>query len=289
MESKRKITQFLTALLYNLNLKGLLSGSLFRGASKGICVPGLNCYSCPAAVGSCPLGALQSTLMTLKSKVNLFVVGLIGIYSVLFGRLICGWLCPFGLLQELLYKIPTPKAKWSLKRLRWVKYAILVIFVLAIPVFVMFQKGIGYPAFCKYICPQGTIGGTLLILGDPELTELAGMRFLMKWSILLVLLIASVFLFRPFCRLLCPLGALYGLFNSIALIHIHLDTDKCSSCGACKAACPMQIDPVTSCNGTECIRCGKCMTSCSDQAIHFGAATHVFGAKTQEEKQEVSD
>ena len=279
METKRKITQCIAALLCNLNLKGLFTGKLFRGVTKGFCVPGLNCYSCPAATGSCPLGALQSTLTTINRKVNLFVVGLIGLYSCLLGRWICGWLCPFGLLQELLYLIPTKKFKPSLKGLRWVKYAILLIFVIAVPVLVMLGRGVGFPAFCKYICPQGTLQGTFLVAFDAQLRDLIGVRFIGKWVLLAILLVASVFLFRPFCRVICPLGALYGLFNSIALVHIRLHPDKCSSCGACSTVCPVGIDPVRSCNSAECIRCGKCIGACSGHALHLAVGTKEIGKK----------
>lgn len=267
MENKRKITQFLTALIYNLNFKGLFDGKLFKGITKGICVPGLNCYSCPAAVGSCPLGALQSTIMTINRKANLYVAGLIALYSCLLGRVVCGWLCPFGLLQELLYMIPTPKWKSDLRYFRWLKYAVLILFVIAIPVLVLIDKGIGFPAFCKYICPQGTIGGTLLIVADHQLSELIGIRFIIKWAIVIVITVLSVVMFRPFCRLICPLGAIYGLFNSIALIHIRFDMSKCSGCGKCKEICPVCIDPVTSCNTGECFRCGKCITNCENGAL----------------------
>lgn len=274
MESKRKITQIIATLICNLNLKGLFTGSLFHGPVKGICVPGLNCYSCPAATGSCPLGALQQTITTLNRKVNLYVVGLIGLYSCLCGRLICGWLCPFGLVQELLYKIPLPKYESDLKRFRWLKYAILAIFVVLIPLVVMIDKGIGIPAFCKFICPQGTIGGTLLVAANEKYRDLIGGMFYFKWVILALIILASIVLFRPFCRLLCPLGALYGLFNSIALIHIRPEPGKCTDCGACTKACPVKLTPKTNCNSAECIRCGKCVSACPDDALHFSVGRH---------------
>ncbi len=269
MDKKRKLVQFFSTLLYNLNLKGLIDGELYRGGSKGFCVPGLNCYSCPAAVGSCPLGALQSTLGNVKRGVSTYVFGILIAFGVALGRVICGWLCPFGLLQELLYKIPTPKCRSSLKRLRWIKYFILAVLVCLIPLYTAFVNGVGFPAFCKYICPQGTIGGILLMTAQEELRELAGMNFWWKFILLLCFLSVSIWVFRPFCRVICPLGVIYGLFNGIALVHLEVDKGKCTGCGKCSAACPMALKPVTQCNHAECIRCGKCVQSCNERALHF--------------------
>ena len=59
---KRSVVQWLSTLLYNANLPGFVQGRIYRGPLKSVCVPGLNCYSCPGAVGACPLGSLQSSL-----------------------------------------------------------------------------------------------------------------------------------------------------------------------------------------------------------------------------------
>ena len=65
---------------------------------------GLNCYSCPGAVGSCPIGSLQSSIGS-KYKISLYVAGLLIFVGALFGRFICGWMCPFGLVQEMLQSL----------------------------------------------------------------------------------------------------------------------------------------------------------------------------------------
>ena len=138
----------------------------------------------------------------------------------LLGRVICGFLCPFGLIQELLYKIPTKKVKkgkWS-EKLSLLKYVILVVFVVIIPL------TMSAPGFCKYICPAGTLeAGVPLGSSNQRLKSLTGFLFNWKIGVMITILVMAVFVFRGFCRFLCPLGAFYGLFNKISilsLIHI---------------------------------------------------------------------
>lgn len=269
MDKRRKITQFITTLVYNPFLTNLFNGKLHTGSSKGVCVPGLNCYSCPAAAGSCPLGSLQQNLGNLKKGVNTYVIGSILLFAALFGRFVCGWLCPFGLLQELIYKIPFPKCTKRLRKLGWLKYVMLVIFVIALPIVISIEKGMGYPAFCKYICPQGTIGGLFLVGFNETLRSQAHLTFLIKFVILIGILLCSASVFRPFCRFICPLGAIYGLFNKIALIRINHDKTTCTGCGACEKVCPMRLNPVKECNHADCIRCGKCISKCPERSLSF--------------------
>ena len=129
-KKKRIVIQSIAALIQNANLKGFFTGKIYTGKTKGICVPGLNCYSCPGAVGACPIGALQNELSAFKFKIPYYVVGLILFFGALAGRLICGFICPFGLLQDLINKIPFPvkiKRFAGDKYFRMVKYVILVV------------------------------------------------------------------------------------------------------------------------------------------------------------------
>ena len=96
-------------LLTNLHLPNFLKGGLYQGAGKTVCVPGLNCYSCPAASGACPIGAFQAVVGSSKFSFSYYVTGFLILLGVLLGRFICGFLCPFGWFQELLHKIPTKK------------------------------------------------------------------------------------------------------------------------------------------------------------------------------------
>lgn len=150
----RRLVQLYAALLYNANLKGFIDGHIYSGPLKSVCVPGFNCYSCPGAIASCPLGSLQNALNASGHTAPWYVLGILALFGVVLGRTICGWLCPLGLIQELLHKIPVPKIKKSVwtRRLSYLKYVFLVVFAISIPIWYGLNKGIPYPGFCKYLC-----------------------------------------------------------------------------------------------------------------------------------------
>ncbi len=262
--SLRRYTQLIAAVLYNCNFRGFADGTIYSGASKGICVPGLNCYSCPGAMFACPLGSFQTALRASKYRLPYYMLGTLLLFGLLFGRLICSFLCPFGLIQELINKIPTPKIKKSpvTRALSKLKYLILIVFVAAIPLIK------DMPGFCKYICPAGTLeGGVPLLIRNESLRQMAG--FLLSWKVLFLIavLVLCVFCYRAFCRFLCPLGAIYSFFNPVSFFGIKVDDHKCTGCGACVRACKMDVNKV--CDG-ECIQCGECIKVCPVKAIAFG-------------------
>ncbi|MBO4899111.1 MAG: 4Fe-4S binding protein [Lachnospiraceae bacterium] len=260
---KRKYIQLITAVLYNCHITGFATGKIYKGSTKGICVPGLNCYSCPGAIGACTLGSLQSSLASSAFRIPYYILGTLLLFGILFGRLICGFLCPFGLIQELLYMIPVPKIRKNkvTKALSYAKYAILIVFVIAIPVFRML------PGFCKYICPAGTLeAGIPLILADEHLRARIGWLFSWKVFVLAACLLLFPVCYRAFCRFLCPLGAIYSLFNPVSFFGIAVDEDKCTGCNACISACKMDIRKVAD---HECIHCGECIRSCPEGAIRY--------------------
>lgn len=102
--------------------------------------------------------------------------------GVLLGRFICGFLCPFGWLQELLHKIPVPKLSTrKLKPLRYLKYVILAVFVIMLPLIVVNELGMGDPFFCKYICPQGVVEGAIpLAIANEGIRSALGALFSWK-------------------------------------------------------------------------------------------------------------
>ncbi len=250
---------------------GYVNGKIYTGRSKQFCVPGLNCYSCPGALGACPIGSLQATLDSADYKMAFYMLGILMLFGSVFGRFVCGWLCPFGLVQDLLYKIPLFKKRKNLpghKRLVWLKYIILLVFVIALPSLVKDAAGGGSPWFCEFICPSGTLlGGIPLTLANADLRAAAGWRFAWKLALLVLIIVASMKIFRPFCKYLCPLGAVYSVFNPIALYRFSVDKTKCVECGACQRACRMDIKVWETPNSLECIRCGDCRRACPKDAI----------------------
>lgn len=269
LPSKRKIMQLYFALLFNANLKGFITGNIYKGNSKILCAPGINCYSCPGAIGACPLGSLQGSFSADHSTIY-YVCGILTLYAVLFGRMICGWLCPFGLIQELLYKIKTPKLKKSpvTRILSYLKYVILVFFVFIIPIMYAFRDT-PLPAFCKYICPAGTLEGGIGLLSNAvneSYFSMLGPIFTWKFLLMVSILISCVFVFRLFCRFICPLGALYGLFNRFSFFGVKVEQSKCTDCGLCVSYCKVDIRHV---GDQECIGCGECIGVCPTKAIHW--------------------
>lgn len=273
----RRLIQLYSALLYNAHLKGFAEGKIYTGKLKSVCVPGLNCYSCPGAVSACPLGSLQNAVSATADRPAFYIVGILLLFGLLLGRVICGFLCPFGLLQELLHKIPVKKLKKGpfTRKLSYTKYVILLVFVFLIPAYYAFKR-IPMPGFCKFICPQGTLEGAVMLLIHPEngdLRAMLGSLFVWKFSVMIVVLVSCVFIFRAFCRFLCPLGAIYGLMSRLALIGVKVDMEKCTDCGACVRICPMDIRSV---GDSECVHCGKCIDVCYTKAIAYRAGKIVL-------------
>ena len=276
--SKRRLIQLYSALLYNAHLRGFIDGEIYQGKAKSVCVPGFNCYSCPGAVGACPLGSIQNALAYSGHRAGWYVLGIIMIFGLSLGRTICGWLCPLGLIQELLHKIPTPKIKKSrvTRALSYLKYVILAVFAVAIPMWYGIRHDLAVPGFCKYICPAGTFEGAIGLLSNPNNASYFAMLkilFTRKFVIMLIIGLACVFCYRSFCRFICPLGAIYGMFNRLALISVKVDENRCNSCGACVRNCQMDVRHV---GDHECINCARCMSSCNQNALSLRAGTHTI-------------
>lgn len=263
--------QAAATLLTNIHLPNFIKGGIYQGKGKAVCVPGLNCYSCPGAAGACPIGSFQAVVGSSKFRFSYYITGFLILLGVLLGRFICGFLCPFGWLQELLHKIPGKKLSTKkLKPLTYLKYAILLLAVVLLPAIVVNDLGMGDPFFCKYICPQGVLEGAIPLAAVNEgIRSALGPLFNRKLIILIVVVVLSVLFYRPFCKWICPLGAFYALMNKVSLLGIKVDEHKCVSCGKCARVCKMDVDVTKTPNHTECIRCGKCITSCPTDAIKF--------------------
>ncbi len=273
---KRVWYQALGALAINAWLPNWLSGQIFQGKVKGFCVPVLNCYSCPSALGACPIGSIQTffagvrfNLSVAEKKFGLYVIGLLGVVGSVIGRMPCGWLCPFGLLQELMHKIPTPKLRVP-RFFSYFRYVFLAVLVVALPLLIVDVMGFGQTWFCKWVCPAGTLeAGIPLVLLNEGLRGLVGFMYFWKVGLLVLFLGWMTVSKRPFCRAVCPLGAILGLFNRGSLFRMAVDEEKCTLCDACHKDCPVDIKIYESANSPDCVRCLKCVSSCQYGAISY--------------------
>lgn len=292
MSLKRKIVQGFWGLLSNAHLSGFITGKIYTGPLKKFCVPGMNCYACPGALGACPIGSMQAMLSARHPRIPFYVLGFLMAVGVAAGRLICGWLCLFGLIQEILYKIPVPKIHVPEKAdqvLRYLKYVMLVLFAVLLPIILRDEFGMSTTYFCKWICPVGTLeGGIPLVLLDRTLRQAAHLLFAWKTVILVVIIGLSMTIYRPFCKYICPLGAFYALFQKISFVRLRVDTSACVHCGKCERVCKMNVDPVQTPNSAECIRCGDCVSECPQNALYFLRKTrehnNIMERKEQNEK-----
>src|SRR6056300_686365 len=259
MEVVRKWIQTIFALLVNGSWSFPFTRTIYQGPLKVVCSPGLNCYSCPAATTYCPIGSLQQMMagirIALENGQNFFgfyVVGTMGVLGGAFGRLICGWACPFGLIQELLHKIPSKKFNIP-QKLNYIKYGFLLLFVIVLPLTVVDAFGYGELWYCKYFCPAGTLeAGLPMLMLQPALRQTIGSLFFSKLTILIAFIIWSVLASRPFCRIFCPLGAFYALFKNLKLVKLRLVEEKCTQCEACHSVCPMGVKFNESPENAEC-------------------------------------
>lgn len=285
---RRQWFQGLFVLGSNSYLAGFFKGTIYQGPLKNACLPGLNCYSCPGSLGSCPLGALQGSIGNPNQQISFYVLGFLTLTGGLVGRAVCGWACPFGLVQDWLHKIPTPKWKPEHrellhKLLLQLKYLLLLLFVVLLPFLPTLTGQFGDPAFCEYICPSGTLfAGIPLLSVNEQLRALAGWLFGWKGLLLLVIVALAVQISRPFCRYACPLGAIYGFFSRISLYRVRVDHAACIHCGNCTRQCPMAVTVPKDPNTAECIRCGECAAVCPTQAIKVG-----FGPLQEVERKHV--
>jgi ferredoxin len=301
--STRRLVQLFWAAASNSYVTGFAAGKLYQGNLKMVCAPGLNCYSCPGAVMACPIGSLQAVLGSKAFVLSTYVFGLLMLFGTVLGRMVCGFLCPFGLIQEQVYRIPFFKKVKSFKNDGWarrLKYVALILLVITLPI--MLSRGQDAdPYFCKYVCPAGSLeagiphvlydrlsagkqvaapldsaGGLSLsnALLTPATLSMGRLKvgFLYWWkiSILVLTILLSLVTYRPFCKYLCPLGAFYGAFNPLSFYRLKYHENACINCSRCEKACGMGLNPVTQTNHAECVRCGDCVAVCPTGAITMG-------------------
>jgi polyferredoxin len=255
LRAKRRWLQLVSFVLMNsVVLQGL----------KSIPCLGMNCYACPAAVFACPIGTLQH--FAALRQVPLYTLGLLGLVGVLVGRLACGWLCPFGWLQELAHGLGR-RLRWPTwpisNRFRWLPYAFLVVLAVIVPMLTL------EPWFSK-LCPVGTLEAAIpWVLIDPGIRSQIGTLYVLKLVILLAFVIWMVHTKRPFCRFVCPLGAIWSPFNRVSTLRLAVDEASCTECGACQRVCPVDMRIYEDAGSTRCIRCMECIKVCPEAAIRL--------------------
>jgi ferredoxin-type protein NapH len=236
----------------------LLNSYVTQHLTKGLPCPALNCYACPAAAFACPIGSIQHFIG--RKKVPLYVLGVVALVGTLIGRASCGWFCPFGWFQELMYKLPIRKLRLP-NRLNWTRTIILVALVAVVPFLT------GEPWFCK-LCPAGTLeAGIPVVLLSADIRSLIGILYWIKLGILGVFLAWMSVTRRPFCRWVCPLGALWSPFNPISSFRLHVDQDACIKCNRCQEVCPTDIRVYEDPASGACIRCLQCLPECPVSCI----------------------
>ncbi len=259
----RIIQQIVFTILINPFFKGFYNGTIYQGPLKKICVPVLNCYSCPGAVVSCPIGTLQHMLVFYKYHFSFLLAGIIAFFGGIAGRWFCGHACPFGLFQDLLMKLRRKKLSMP----RYLSYSPWIVFILFILILPFLLQS---PAFCKYVCPQGALqGGVILPLFN---TYSLGILYVSKMVMLVGIIIASILIARPFCRFICPLGLLLGLCNKVSLFQMRVNKAACIECDACLRACPTDVSIYKKPDSIACIRCGECISVCPKKCITFTSA-----------------
>ena len=257
-------------ILANSYYKIIWSKQIYSGPLRGFCVPFLNCHACPFAIAACPIGILQH--FAALRKVPFFLAGYLGTIGIVFGRAACGWLCPFGWLQDLMYKIRSKKFRIP-KPLLHLKYVSLVVLAILLPYF--FEAH-----WFSRICPWGTIiAGIPWVIWNPidpvfaaPVIEpgMVGWLYGLKIAVLAIFLVLFVLTKRPFCRTTCPLGAIYSVFNRFSLLQLVSNrSGSCNRCGHCRDLCPVDIKASDDPKSRECIRCFKC-TSCAHNSIRWG-------------------
>jgi polyferredoxin len=260
----------LGGILTNSYYKIILTKTIYDGPLRAGCVPFLNCHACPFAISSCPIGILQH--FAAIRKFPIFLIGLLGIIGITVGRAACGWLCPFGWIQDQMFKIKSKKFTLP-KPLSYLKYVSLIVLAILLPYFTEAH-------WFSRICPWGTIiAGIPWVLWNPIDPTFAmpviepgmvGGLYVLKIGVLVFFLVLFVLIKRPFCRTACPLGAIYSIFNRFSLMQLtSRQSASCDKCGFCRSVCPVDISVRDDPGSPECIRCLEC-TKCNHVRVKWG-------------------
>lgn len=266
--------QILSFFTINPHLKNYLVPELYQGSLKKICIPSLNCWSCPAASFSCPIGAIQNFVSYSKYLLSFYTIGTLAIVMSLTGRFFCGFVCPFGFLQDIIHKIPAKKVKIDTNKSKFSQYFFLIIFVFFLPWLT------GEPWFSK-ICPSGFFLASIpFIIADISILNNVSYFFYIKTVIATIFFYSAIKISRPFCQYVCPIGTIFETFRPFSFSGIKVDKDKCIKCKKCFRVCIMDASPYKS--PYNCIQCGKCIKECPTKALTIKYLFYSYGDASYE-------
>ncbi|NQU40605.1 MAG: 4Fe-4S binding protein [Lentisphaerae bacterium] len=208
-----------------------------------------------------PLAVLSGVLTSRTLTVTLLLSLLIPLVGILWGgRLYCSWVCPMGLLGEIVRGIR--------RRLDRIGVRFFNLPISGLPKYILLVVGAGtclifsIPFFYGFYPPR--------ILSDALADSWSGT--LMTGELLfigLLLLCELVLCERLWCKCLCPGGALLAWMGNLRQLRVRHDPDACTACGACDQACPYDLTPSRRTLGGECDNCGLCIEVCNDSALEF--------------------
>lgn len=271
----------------------------FNGARTWVVLPVVASVKAQGAIGS------TMDAMTLLFSQGLFPwlpIGIMLVVGAILGRLMCGWVCPFGFIQDVLTGIKghvesverRTQTYWV--RLKYVLLGIALLISGTLATAVYYGVGSDYKASLGpfadgmfiAITPDGTLFGTLAVfLADfyglvttgqlsqfNNLSSILGGVSPLIWINILILLGALYAAWRIprfWCRYICPVGAIMAVFQKNSMLGMHRDPVKCSDCRECEDACPMQV-PIMDLdwkkfNDSECILCMACVDACPSGAL----------------------
>lgn len=250
----RRATQLITLVLVNLGFVQILK-------TGGVC-PVFYCYGCPWATFACPIGVFQT--YAALGQFPFYAIGLLGVFALALGRFWCGWACPFGAVQDLVMWIRRRGDFISLRRHSLPSFIVLAGSLIA----AWLAADV---LFCK-VCPAGSLFAAIpQRFVSPEFSF--GTFFWVHVATLAIALVAFFLIGRFWCRYLCPLGGILGVFNRVSIVKIKLDMNKCNNCRECLSVCPVKIEePGEIEDSIDCIRCGKCIDVCTTNAFQISAS-----------------
>lgn len=218
-----------------------------------ICGPVFHCYSCPLATFACPIGVLAN--FSALHLIPYIAIGTLLVFGAVFGSFICGWACPFGLVQDLAARVPTPKVHLP-AFLGWFRFAVLLGLVLAVP----YLFGEDHPLFVCRVCPAGALEGAVPFVASQAIASKEIIwPSTAKIAVLAVFLVAIFFTYRPWCSIFCPLGAIFSLCNRFSFFFVRFQPNRCTGCDLCRDLCHQRGPRQQRAGDLRCIRCLDCM------------------------------